>query len=120
MMPAEHIPMKSNWGGPPTGDFYLIEARSIGGLSGSPVFVRQMIPADSFSWRQTLYLLGLIHGHWELPKGTENTLPTDDGVAINMGIAMVVPARKILEVIRQKDLTDMRTALDQRSDADSG
>jgi hypothetical protein len=56
---------------------YLIESRSVGGLSGSPVFVDpgQFRIADdgaSREWRSTGepggYLLGVMHGHWEAPK----------------------------------------------------
>jgi hypothetical protein len=39
---------------------YLIEARSIGGLSGSPVFVIEDAPPKDYR----IHLLGLIHGHW--------------------------------------------------------
>lgn len=39
-------------------EVYLIEARSIGGVSGSPVFVRESFPRAGKH-----YLLGLMHGH---------------------------------------------------------
>ena len=44
-------------------DVYLIECRSIGGLSGSPVFVvpHSRVPRDSMEF----FLLGLIHGHFD-------------------------------------------------------
>jgi hypothetical protein len=54
---------------------YLIEARSIGGLSGSPVFlnlgvVRSVGGAVKFSQtgEPIYYLLGLVHGHYDVPN----------------------------------------------------
>ena len=82
-------------------DAYLVEARSIGGLSGSPVFVNMGIMRDRGGVLEiekrvdgtrslgTIYLLGLMHGHYDEEK-------------VNMGIGIVVPATKILEVINQE------------------
>ena len=90
-------------------DAYLIEARSIGGLSGSPVFlemgnVRQIgaafvvgpgAPAGTF-------LLGLIHGHYdELGQEQANEGDGERYSKINSGIAIVVPFRSVLAVIEQ-------------------
>ena len=106
---------------------YLIEARSIGGLSGSPVFVRETVIYDdatltyakgSKKEKGVAYLtgqfhfLGLIHGHWEIDPDDKNEdnpriLPKSDST-VNMGIAMVVPAKKILETLYQKELIEMR------------
>lgn len=81
-------------------DAYLVEARSIGGLSGSPVFAymgnMRKIGNTTRLGRQglpLLYWLGLMHGHFALSE-TE--------LQINMGIAIVVPTWKILEVINQE------------------
>jgi hypothetical protein len=69
---------------------YLIDTRSIRGLSGSPVFVvlgttRTVsgLPNRQF---QRFFLLGLVHGHFKL--STE----------VNLGIEIVVPVEKIVEV----------------------
>ena len=121
-------------------DAYLIEARSIGGLSGSPVFVHlpdmrafpltpeQEREAEMLKERaaryaldgfmpelpnfrgSAIYLLGLIHGHWSL-----ETSQTRDAIddffkeeKLNQGIAIVVPAEKILEVINQPHFKEAR------------
>jgi hypothetical protein len=47
------------------------------------------------------FLLGLVHGHWEILTKDKNEIdprPThrDQEDAVNMGIAVVIPARKIL------------------------
>jgi len=54
MMPAEKVPSRLG-----SIDGYLIEVRSIGGLSGSPVFVEE----SHFRTQRRFYLMGLIHGH---------------------------------------------------------
>jgi len=94
---------------------YLIESRSIGGLSGSPVFVIQdgydKELLEKWQFGRPLYLLGLVHGHWPTsPYNTEDSSLKDDESTepINMGIAIVVPAKKILEVINQPELVEMR------------
>lgn len=81
-------------------DAYLVEARSIGGLSGCPVFAymgdMRKIGNTTKIGRKGLplvYWLGLMHGHFALSE-TE--------LQVNMGIAIVVPTWKILEVINQE------------------
>lgn len=104
MMPDEPVPTRR---GAMTA--YLIEARSIGGLSGSPAFVR----AASGKF----YLLGLMHGHWDVAPGQidEATVDVSDAHGrVNMGIALVVPAHKILEVLNQEGLLEMRRREDAR------
>jgi hypothetical protein len=120
MMPGERIPFRGE-----LIDAYLVESRSIGGLSGSPVFIRQTISTpvtvDRFKPRWPskrpeagigqriarelrgvgrFYFLGSMIGHWQVPQGVILT----ESEAVNMGISPVVPAHKILEVIRQQEL----------------
>lgn len=98
-------------------DAYLIEARSIGGLSGSPVFVqtggirRNVIKTGGLSF----YLLGLMHGHFDLmTQGIDNVLQDNYyALTINMGIAIVIPVDKILEVINQPELVEYRKQMDE-------
>jgi hypothetical protein len=85
---------------------HLVEARSLHGLSGSPVFAR-----DTFAYQfpqgdqpprygriaGELYLLGLIHGHWIAED-------RDIGADVHSGVSMVVPAWQILEIIEQPAL----------------
>jgi hypothetical protein len=98
-------------------DAYLIEARSIGGLSGSPVFVyldplRQgagpkgslFVSSGEGPVGGAFFLLGLIHGHYDVSPAID--LTRADALkdeAINMGIAIVVPFSKILETINQPE-----------------
>lgn len=80
---------------------YLAEVRSLGGLSGSPVFVvlpgwRKKASAPLNEWRT--YLLGLVHGHWD-QKNTTGEYTEAETEKIHQGIAVVVPASKILELL---------------------
>ncbi len=108
MMPGEPVPSKE------FGDIeaYLIEARSIGGLSGSPAFVRETVTTGLGAF----YLLGLMHGHWDIPpQSKKNAVRVDEDTygRVNMGIAIVIPAKKILEVLNQPQLLDGRRAADE-------
>jgi hypothetical protein len=92
---------------------YLAEGRSIGGLSGSPAFVRNTVkyPMKTAEGKITamaglgdVHLLGLVHGHWRVqPSGT-----TTQAEMVNMGVSIIVPAKKILETLYQPDLVALR------------
>src|ERR1700730_8525832 len=109
MMPRDRIPVK----GFGEMEAYLAEGRSIGGLSGSPVFVRNTVkmPVQNMKGVSQLYglgdghLLGLAHGHWDLPVSFS---PAEQAEAVNMGVSIIVPAKKILEVLYHPELTAMR------------
>jgi hypothetical protein len=94
---------------------YLVEARSIGGLSGSPVFVHlPRLGLDiSGDRRGDLYLLGLMHGHWDIDlPATDASHP--DGLeveVVNMGIGIVVPVSRIRETLDDADLAASREHL---------
>jgi hypothetical protein len=81
---------------------YLVELRSIGGLSGSPVFVH--IVTLSPKMEHLLFWLGLMRGHWPTDKESIDTLDASDEQQLNVGIGIVVPASKILEITRQEFL----------------
>jgi hypothetical protein len=95
-------------------DAFLIEARSIGGLSGSPVFVhlgvtRHVGEELSVFSKPSFFLLGVMHGHWDSPD--YDIEPADDIAlprkqTVNMGIAIVVPAQKIIEFFNQESVLE--------------
>lgn len=111
-MPEE--PIATRWFGDM--EAYLIEARSIGGLSGSPVFV--YLPGVRVRGNglgmggRAFYWLGLMHGHWDLPVLKEDMVVEDNisKEAVNMGIGIVVPASKILEIINSSFFMKLREA----------
>lgn len=120
MLPDEPIQVESGFS-----EVYLIEARSIGGMSGSPVFVRPttyFTPGDERPNPQVAMqgvlnatiLLGLVHGHWDIRESDINDphLRHDPNRGVNMGVGVVVPAHKILEVINHPELVEMRKQAD--------
>lgn len=91
-------------------DAFLIEARSIGGLSGSPVFLSlgssRVIKGTTIlgSSGPRFLLLGLVHGHYDVRKAEIDRLGDDGTDAdqndhVNTGIAIVVPFNKIDAVV---------------------
>jgi hypothetical protein len=84
---------------------YLIECRSIGGLSGSPVFVltgieRSLNGALAIG-ESTIYLLGLIHGHFDVKEANIDDIDAASGLKsdqVNTGIAMVTPFERLRTV----------------------
>jgi hypothetical protein len=113
-------------------EVYLIEARSLGGLSGSPVFVQETVGAPLLAPETTqggtklkplvtrlpgaLYFLGLMHGHWDIDPDEKNYPDPRRGrkdEAVNMGIAIVVPAKKIKETLYHPELVSGREAKDR-------
>lgn len=85
---------------------YLIEARSIAGLSGSPVFVHmapfRVMPDGAVrqSRDKTHYFLGVMQGHFVTREAKETMSP--DGEApgdMSTGIGVVIPAERVREII---------------------
>jgi hypothetical protein len=113
-MPEESI--QTEWGTLPSA--YLIEARSIGGLSGSPVIfstgqTRKIGNMFNVLGQAQYYLLGLIHGHYgikdEMWDSADNTFTDDSRIkSINMGIAMVIPSWDILSTLDRPELKQKR------------
>jgi len=91
-------------------DAYLIEARSIGGLSGSPVFLSlgasRSVGGFFIGEHAQIILLGIVHGHFDAEEGTTKTDAADTLTEhkINMGIAIVVPIEKVLDTILQSEI----------------
>lgn len=92
-------------------DAYLVEARSIGGLSGSPVFlnlgvVRYVGNQVKHAEKGPIHLLlGLIHGHFDTRtvEIDDAAVDTQDEITVervNTGIAIVAPIQKVLEVVK--------------------
>jgi len=102
-------------------EVYLAECRSVGGLNGCPIFVsgaahnRAPGPKTNTPMHPSgpgkLHFLGLMHGHWELPVDFRATPRAE---AVNLGISIIVPAKKILEVLYHPELVQMREEFDQR------
>ncbi len=105
-------------------DAYLVEVLSLGGLSGSPVYLYRDSPAwevgDQPVRRYELHLLGVIRGHWDelLLKNRRKgrvvspmaaiAYNKDDLAALNKGIAMVTPGDDILAALHTDELVTER------------
>lgn len=117
----------------------MVEARSIGGLSGSPAFVRMTIlekklvtlgDGERREMACTLpgqfFLLGLVHGHWDIhpkDKNESNWIGAKGGKdddAVNLGIAVIVPAKKIMETLYHPELVAMRAEWDREAQEAQG
>lgn len=116
MMPGEQIQTELGYA-----DVYLVEARSIGGLSGSPVFVRHTlslrVKREMSGQDEVFYgngpgitLLGLMHGHWDIRESEMNksSIIHDRQRGVNLGVGIVVPAIKIYETLYAPNLVAMR------------
>lgn len=119
MLPTEQIQTELGYA-----DVYLVEARSIGGMSGSPVWIRPTLLLIGKQGETIIptgvvgpgKLLGLMHGHWDIKESEMNKpkIIHDRQNGVNLGIAMVVPASKILETINQEGLVELRAMADER------
>jgi len=116
MMPGEQIQTDLGYA-----DVFLVEARSIGGLSGSPVFARHTLSVSVqrqrdgeddhlFANGPGVTLLGLMHGHWDIKESEMNkpSIIHDRQRGVNLGIGIVVPAIKIYETLYSPRLIAMR------------
>ena len=109
-------------------DAYLIETRSIAGLSGSPVWVH-MPPIRVVKGRASEYegpqffLLGLVQGRFNVKAQDEDLANETDGDRddrINSGIGVVVPAQRIAETLLQPDLVALRQRIVDQKRAGEG
>jgi hypothetical protein len=118
MLPSEQIQTELGYA-----DVYLVEARSIGGLSGSPVWVRpnmqMVVQHDGILKPANLVgpgkFLGLMHGHWDIKECEKNDpeIVHDRKHGVNLGIGIVVPASKIRETMYQPVLVELRRELEK-------
>lgn len=119
LMPSEKVPgIKIGQAKSCDADAYLIEARSVGGISGAPVFVREtvnlsVVTTDGRQMQVPLsgsyLLLGLMHGHWDVDETQINepfirSVTREERLGVNVGIAVVVPAQKIHDILMTDEM----------------
>jgi hypothetical protein len=107
---------------------YLAEVRSIGGLSGSPVFVAlnpsgrwlppptdapedEHLPHPALDG-QWFYLLGLVRGHWNT-KETEDDYAESEFGRLNTGIALVTPMTELLPLLEEEAFVEHGKQMDE-------
>lgn len=108
---------------------YLIESRSIGGLSGSPVFtnlgiLRMKNGALTNVEDDPHHLLGITWGHFNVESRGNPEGGAEQRERINSGIAIVTPASRIIEVLNHPTLrrnilmNDVRLTMEQQRTSD--
>lgn len=100
-------------------DAYLVEARSWGGHSGSPAFVcyppdRKMGKLDLGPRRKLVALLGVVVAHFGISEEVkfEGDIAGRGAVAVNSGMAVVVPASKINELLMLEEFVGQRKVME--------
>jgi hypothetical protein len=110
LIPKEKIPWSNPSGGNSMQDLYLADITSWGGNSGSPVFVRLSGAREQGSLMVGIQylLLGLMQGYFnsDMPATFDtaaitNTAHFDLRLSENSGIAAIVPAEKIIDILGQ-------------------
>src|ERR1035438_2145613 len=121
MLPDEQVQVDGKFR-----DVYLTEARSIGGISGSPVLVRRTVsipvaaeigkpPVMLHGLDGEFHLLGMVYGHWDIKESELNSprIIQDRQRGVNLGISTITPSSKILEVLNQPFLAEQRLIVDE-------
>jgi hypothetical protein len=101
---------------------YLVEARSWGGHSGSPTFwyfKPDRVPGEIFIPNRKggplSALLGLVSSHYEIPREVDFTGDVGEGkVSINAGMAAVIPARFISELLFGDEFIEQRKKIEEK------
>lgn len=119
------LPYEPVWGGSPRKPAYLIETKSLGGISGSPVFLhiapmRQFKPVTlkmpDGREASPYFLIGIMQGLHSGQYATdfvsehdeEKIVPTETD--FNAGIGIAIPIVHVLETINQPKLKEARLA----------
>jgi hypothetical protein len=97
-------------------DAYLVEARSWGGQSGSPAFMfyaPDRRPGTLTVGAPRFALLGVTHGHFDIEQKVKliGARGGEAAVDLNAGIAVVIPAQKVIDQLMHKDLVARRAAI---------
>lgn len=106
---------------------HLIEARSIAGLSGSPVFVHmaplRVMPDGTVrpSRLKVHYFLGVMQGHFITSDPKETISPDEEAPGdMSTGIGVVIPGQRVLELIDHPDLKGRREEIVAKKKRESG
>ncbi len=100
---------------------YLIESHSYGGMSGSPVFVRETryIPAKADGTHDVqlhvggrMYLLGIFQGHWTLSPTDINSNEDIRSGPLPRGLSFVVPGHQIMDILNRPELMTHRKQIE--------
>lgn len=93
-------------------DGFLIEAQTLEGLSGSPVFARH-----AWAWRQgdetafmfsDPYLIGLWSGAWDAPPGSVLSLERPEAKRVPVGMGIAVSSQRLFELLEHDEVVAHR------------
>jgi hypothetical protein len=129
--PNELIPVKDRVGGEPFQmEAYLVEVQTLEGLSGAPVFQREIVALLEFPKHNGGHpvvatgsqLLGVYSAAWDGEPDTviavDRNLRPDKRIPVGMGI--VVPIERVIEVIMNDDELKKRRARQVRKKLEDG
>jgi len=111
LIPEEKLPAEVGPNQREEVEGYLIETLSWGGCSGAPVFVDYLdTSATSFDPYEVgrVRLLGLISSHFDVQREVKSDADTKFNLPLNGGIALVVPAQAIVDILMLPDIVEMR------------
>lgn len=116
MTPDEEIPIRNRVTGKRVNVCgYLVEAQTLEGLSGSPVFVRYSVPTGIHTalgqlsgYSTGAYLLGLWVGAWDAPPGETLAEQVGGNVRVPVGMGVTIPAERIIDVLNCDALRQQR------------
>jgi len=136
MMPNEPVRIENADKSKSSVEAFLVEARSWGGQSGSPAFV--FFPPDRQPGFLTMgkinttgdgellvpdhempQLLGLVQGHFDLKADVAfaNDSYGSAHVPLNAGVAVVIPAQKIVDTLMEEELVEARKQIEDERPA---
>jgi hypothetical protein len=94
---------------------YLIEAQTLEGLSGSPVFVRYTNPTNTFTalgrvagYTDHVFLLGLWNGAWDAPAAETLVEQIGKEARVPVGMGITTPSGQIFEILNSAALSNLR------------
>jgi hypothetical protein len=118
------MPDEPLWGGSHRKPVFLIETRSLGGISGSPIYFPlsrlrpgmrpAVIEMESTQTIVPYYLMGMMQGVHS-GQYADDFSPAEDRVVpkdadFNAGIGVAIPISQIMELINRTDLVEARLA----------
>lgn len=101
-------------------DAHIIQSVSLGGLSGSPVFVRPSADIDQLALADgeevgasrvplnNVYLFGILQGAWDAPPDERLAIETGRGVTVPVGMSVVTPVQQLIETLELPQMKKMR------------
>ncbi len=105
MLPLEPITQAGRDG---AHDAFLVETYSIGGFSGSPVFIQTSVnsrqkahdrTSNGTTYKERVFLLGVDAGHFDFDGQVISSDASTDSFKVPSGMMCVVPAWKLSEII---------------------